>query len=297
MARKPHMDAFGASSLIGFAVVLAFGQVVAKVSNEGMNPVFFAGVRSAGAMLCIAAWMLWRRIPIRVDPGTGWAGLLIGLCFSVEFLGLFTALDLTTVSRASLMFYSMPVWLTVIAHFILPGERISPLKAVGLGLAFSGVGWAILDRPANGAEASLLGDICGIIGAFGWAGITLCARMTAMSRVRPEVQLMWQVAISAPVLLLAAPLFGPLIRDLQPIHLWGLAFHTVILVSAGFILWLWLLSIYPASSVASFSFLSPVFSVIFGWALLGEALNLTIIGALVLVSGGVLLINLRPRAA
>ncbi|MBS8229074.1 EamA/RhaT family transporter, partial [Vannielia litorea] len=34
----------------------------------------------------------------------------MGLCFSLEFVMLFIALDLTTVARSALMFYTMPVW-------------------------------------------------------------------------------------------------------------------------------------------------------------------------------------------
>lgn len=297
MARKDHMDAFGATSLIGFSALLAFNQVVIKLVNTGLQPVFFVGLRSLGAVFCIWLWMRLRGRQVRIAPGTAWAGLLIGLVFSGEFLSLFMALDLTTVSRTSVIFYSMPVWLALAAHFLLPGERITPLKATGLTLAFAGVAWAILDRGgAAGGQASLAGDLFALAAAFGWAGITLCARATALNRVAPEMQLMWQVAVSAPILLLAAPLFGPLVRDLQPIHLWGLAFQIVVIVSFGFNFWLWLLSIYPAAGVASFSFLSPVFGVGFGWWLLDEHVGASIWGALVLVAIGLVLINRKPRA-
>ena len=43
------------------------------------------------------------------------------------FLFLFLALDLTAVSRASVIFYSMPVWFAIMAHFGLPSERITVL--------------------------------------------------------------------------------------------------------------------------------------------------------------------------
>jgi len=49
-----------------------------------------------------------------------------------------------------------------------------------------------------------------------------------------------------------------------------------------------------ASSVASFSFLSPVLGVALGWLLLGEHVGPQILLALVLVCAGLILIN-RPR--
>ena len=295
MERRDHIDPLGAAALIAIALLLAFNQVVVKVVNEGLQPAFFAGIRSAGAAVLVWGWIRFRGRRLDFPAGTIRPGILIGVIFAVEFLGLFTALDLTTVTRTSVIFYSMPVWLALAAHFLLPGERIYPLKALGLLLAFAGVTWAIIDRGAGtGGRASWLGDIAALVGAVGWAGIVLMARASPLARVRPEMQNFWQLAVSAPILLLAAPFFGPFIRDLQPVHLWGVAFQIVIIVSAGFLFWLWLLTIYPASGVASFSFLSPIFGVALGWLLLGEEVGPSILISGGLVALGILLIN-RPR--
>ncbi|WP_456388418.1 DMT family transporter [Profundibacter sp.] len=292
MERKPNIDAFGAASLIGFSVLLGFNQVVIKVVNGGLQPVFFAGLRSLGVIFCVWLWIRLHGRRLDFKPGTIKAGILMGVVFSFEFLCLFMALDLTSVTRTTVIFYSMPVWLAVAAHFLMPGERITRIKAAGLMMAFAGVAYAIISRGAGG-EGSLTGDMFALGAAIGWAGIALVARATRLSEVRPEMQVFWQVLVSAPILLLVAPLFGPLIRDLEPIHLWGLGFQIVVIVSAGFIFWLWLLSVYPASSVASFSFLTPIFGVFMGWAMLGEQISPALIFSLVLVAGGIVLIN-RP---
>ena len=291
MERKDHIDAFGAVSLIGFAIFLAFNQVVIKVTNGGLQPVFFAGLRSFGAIFCMYAWMRFRGIPLRFDS-LG-PGLLVGTIFAAEFVCLFLALDLTTVSRSAVIFYSMPVWMVIGAHFLL-GERITGGKALGLLTAFAGVALAIFSRPDDGT-ASLIGDLCALGAALGWAGSALGVRATRLRDDSPEMQLFWQVLVSAPLLLLAAPFFGPLLRELEAIHLWGLAFQIVLVVSGGFIFWLWLLSLYPAGSVASFSFLSPVFGVLLGWILLDEEIGFSILSSLVLVAIGLILINRRPR--
>jgi drug/metabolite transporter (DMT)-like permease len=293
MERKDRIDAFGAISLTGFSVFLAFNQIIIKLVNQGLQPVFFAGLRSAIAVLCLWVWMTWRGRPPRLRREMAVPGIAIGVAFAAEFLCLFTALDLTTVTRTSIILYSMPVWLTLAAHFVLPGERISPRKALGLALAFAGVAWAILDRGEGPGRASLIGDLCALGAAFGWAGMTLIARGTRLREIRPEMQLFWQVLISAPLMIAAAPFFGPLIRDLQPIHLAGLAFQGVVVVAAGFLFWLWLLSIYPAAGVASFSFLTPIFGVTLGWALLGEHVGPTLGASALLVAVGIILIN-RP---
>lgn len=294
MNTKRDMDAAGASALILFALLLAFNQVVIKVVNEGLQPVFFSGMRSLGGAICVAFWMRLRGLSFAL-PKTAlpWA-LAIGVIFTAEFIGLFIALDLTTVTRTSVIFYSMPLWLAVAGHFLLPGESLHRTKVIGLLIAFVGVAWAIIDRGAGTAgEASLVGDFAALVGAWGWAAVALIVRATPLNQVRPEMQNLCQLSVSAPLLLLLAPLFGPLIRDLQPIHFWGLGFQIIAVVSFGFMFWIWLLSIYRAAEVAAFSFLSPIFGILLGWLLLGEEVGASILISGALVAIGLVLIN-RP---
>ncbi len=287
------MDAFGAAALIAFALHLAFNQVVIKVTNGGFNPVFAAGVRSAGAVIVLILWMRLRAISLKVPRAAMPAGVLSGCLFALEFTCLFTALDFTTVSRASVIFYSMPVWLAIASHFLIPSDRLTGVRGIGLVLAMGGVALALLDR--SDSTASLTGDLLALTSAVCWAGIALCVKITPLSTVPPAQQLMFQVVVSAPLLLIASLAFGDLIRDLQPIHIAGMLFQIIAVASLGFLAWFWLMSIYPASSVASFSFLSPVFAVILGWLLLGEDVSAKVWVALVLVAAGIYLINRRPR--
>ena len=295
MDPKDRLDAFGVGSLILISAVLGFNQVVIKVGNEGIQPVFMAALRSVLAMACLALWMRFRGIPLLAAPGTLGIGAAMGVLFAGEFIFLFMALDLTSVTRVSVIFYSMPVWMALGGHLLIPGERLTGLKGAGLLTAFAGVVLAILTRGTTGGSASLAGDLCALGAALAWAGIGLIVKGSPIRSERPETQLFLQVAVSAPILLIAAPFFGPLIRDLAPIHIWGLGFQAVILVSATFLFWFWLLSIYPAAQVAAFSFLAPVFGVFFGWALLGEAVGPFILAALALVAFGLWLMN-RPAA-
>ncbi|MEM8813896.1 MAG: DMT family transporter, partial [Pseudomonadota bacterium] len=215
---------------------------------------------------------------------------------AVEFLILFVALDYTTVSRASVFFYTMPFWVAVGAHFMIPGERLTPMRILGLTLAIAGVAWALLadDAPATGL--AFYGDIACLVAAVFWAGIALLARTTALSRSTPVMQLLYQLSVSSVVLLPAALLFGPLVRDLTPTILGIFSFQVLVVISVGFLTWFWILSIYPASDMASFGFLAPIFGVLFGWLLLNETVTLAVVGGLTLVSIGIVLINRKPKS-
>jgi drug/metabolite transporter (DMT)-like permease len=295
MERKTDMDAIGAVALSVFAVHLAFNQVVIKVTGGGFSPVFAAGIRSTGAVLVLLLWMYMRGVSFRI-PREVWPWAVVsGMLFAFEFLCLYNALDLTTVSRSSVIFYSMPLWLALASTVLLPDERLTRRKVLGLALAFSGVVVALSDR--SGGHVSWTGDLLALFSALSWAGIVLVVRVTPLADVPPEQQLISQVAVSAPILLLLAPLFGPFLRDLQPIHFAGMAFQIIGVASLGFLAWFWLMKRYPANSVASFSFISPVASVLLGWVLLGEQIAPSIWLALGLVAVGITLINRRPRSA
>ncbi|WP_299297709.1 DMT family transporter [uncultured Tateyamaria sp.] len=291
MNRKSNVDLIGAVALTAFALNFGLNQVVVKVSNGGFQPVFMAALRSIGGAVILLAWMRLRGISWHLPGASRSGGIIAGLLFAAEFILLFNALDLTTVARASILFYSMPIWLALAAHFVLPGERLSGARLIGLALAMSGVVLAVADR--SGAEGHLMGDVLSLLAAMCWAGIALCVRITPLSDVPAEQQLLWQLVISVPVLLAASLLFGPLIRDLQPVHLAGLAYQILAIASFGFLAWFWLMKIYPASGVASFSFLSPVFAVLLGWLILGEEIGLSTWSALTFVAIGLILINRR----
>ena len=131
------------------------------------------------------------------------------------------------------------------------------------------------------------------MGAWGWAGTAFLARKTRLRDAGPEAQLFWMVLISAPILLAAAPFFGPLIRNIEPIHWFWLVFQAGVIVAGVFITWLWLLSVYPASTVASFSFLTPLFAIVLGYFIFDEALSFGLIMAAGFVAAGIALINRR----
>ncbi len=293
MQSRQDMDARGTAALIAIFVILAVNQVVIKLTNQGLQPVFAAGVRSAGAVVVLWFWMRFRGQRVDFARGTIGAGILVGCVFALEFLALFLALDLTTVARTSVIFYSMPVWMALTAHFLLPGERLTPPRSLGLALAFAGVVWAILDRAGLGGEASLAGDLAALVAAFGWMGVSLAARLTAISRQTPEMQMFWQVLVSAPLLLGLAPLFGPFVRDFTIQTAGMMGFQIVVVASGVFLAWFWLLTRYKASQVAAFAFLSPIFGVGVGWLWLGETVTTSLLAKLALVAVGIVLINRR----
>ena len=283
------MDIKGVVWLLGFSFLMACNQVVIKLASGGLQPVFMASLRSFFALVVLGIWMWSQNIALLPKRHNFGSAAVMGFLFYFEFVLLFQALDWTTVSRASLLFYTMPIWLAISAHFVFPNERLSPKRTFGLIFAVVGVALAFVERPDEG-EANLIGDLMALVGAFGWAGIALCARATRISEEPAETVLFAQLLASGPLLLITALFFGPFTREIDIFDGLGLLFQ-VFVASYGFLVWFRLIAVYEAASVASFSFLSPVLSVGLGWLILSEDAGWTLIFALGFVTAGLILIN------
>ncbi|MCL4674629.1 MAG: DMT family transporter, partial [Pararhodobacter sp.] len=211
--------------------------------NQGLQPVFFAGARSVVAASAVTGWMLWRRIPMRFDL---WRpGLLMGLLFSAEFLFLFVALDHTNVVRASSLFYAMPIWLALAAHFLFPGERLTPVRFVGFLMGFGGVVLTFAARADVSTAGNIWGDLAALVAGMAWAVIVIVSRVTRMGTTHSETQLFWQLSVSAVVLCALAPLFaGPLVREFDGFQLLLFLIQALGVAAFGFVLWFWLLGRY-----------------------------------------------------
>ena len=289
--RKDRIDLAGAGWLVTFALLMGINQVFVKLVNAGLAPVFQAGLRSVCALVLVLIYALYTRRKLSISDGSLVPGLCCGALFAAEFMLTFSAFDYTSVARATMLFYTMPFWLACAAHFKIPGERLTPTRVLGLAMAVAGVAWALLRNDHPATEYALLGDLMCLVAAFCWAGIALLARTTALSKSSPEMQLVYQLAISAAIMLPLAPVFGGLVRDFTPLIGGLFAFQVLVVVSFGFLMWFRVLAVYPASDMASFGFLTPLFGVMFGWLILGETITLEFVGALALVCAGIVLVN------
>ncbi len=279
--------------LLVIMLALGLNQVGIKIVNEGIPPTLQAGLRSLAALPIILMLCLVRRTEIPFRREILIPGLLTGFCFAAEFALLFQALNWTSVARASIFFYTMPFWVACAAHFLIPGERLTFIRILGLVLAILGVTLALSNNTSTAGPYALAGDLMALLGAVGWAAIAIIARTTKFSTIKPEAQLFYQLIVSAGLLLILALLLDEGLSQPTVFHWSIFASQVLFVVCTCFLLWFWILSVYPASDMASFSFLAPVFGAVFAWLILDEQMTWSIILALGLVALGILLVNRR----
>jgi len=73
----------------------------------------------------------------------------------------------------------------------------------------------------------------------------------------------------------------------------SLVFQVVAVTAFSYLVWFWLIRNYPATRLASFTLLTPVFGLVLGAVLLGEPIAARLVIALVTVATGIVLVNRR----
>lgn len=277
--------------------VWGFNMVAMKVGAEGIPPVLQASLRSAVAALLLVAWCRCRGVDLG-DWRRGGAlgpGLAVGAVFGLEFLLLYTGLARTSASRAVVFLYTAPFFVAVGAHLLLPDDRLTPAKATGLGVAFLGLVLAFADGLlAPAGDGALLGDaMCLLAGAL-WAATTLMVKASALRTAPPALALLYQLAVSAPLLLLASVLLGEgFALAPTPLVVAAFLYQAAGVAGVSYLVWFGLIARHSTSRLSAFSVLTPVFGVLAGVALLGERVGPLFGVAVALVAAGLWLVN-RP---
>lgn len=289
------MDGLASTTLVVVCFLWGLNQVAMKVGNAGIQPVFQAGLRSLLACILVVGWCWFRGIPLFQRDGTLAGGIAVGALFSLEFVLLFIGFDKTSVSHGIILLYSAPLVVAAGAHFLLPGEKLTGIRALGLALSFAGVVIALSDRGVLPSADALTGDVLCLLAGVLWGATTLTVRLTRIAAASAEKTLVYQLAVSAILLLPLAPLFGPLLRPgLDGIVVAAFAYQTIIVVATSYVVWFWLLARYPAAQLSAFTFLTPLFGVFLGWLLLSEPISAWLLAALVLVGLGIHMVSRKP---
>jgi drug/metabolite transporter (DMT)-like permease len=141
----------------------------------------------------------------------------------------------------------------------------------------------------------LIGDVMMLAAAALWGATTVLVKASKLARIDPAKTLAYQLGVSGVLLTPFALALGEEgIFDPTPLVVASLTFQIVIVAAASYLVWFALIRIYPASTLSAFTFLTPLFALLFGAALLGERVSAALVVSLALVAFGIWLVN-RPR--
>ena len=230
-----------------------------------------------------------------LPPGLRRDGLIIGIFFGLDFLFLYWGLAFTNASRAVIFLYTQVFWVALGAHFLVKGDRLTWLKSTGLVLAFAGVLAVFLVRPQHLSADYWIGDLMSLAAALCWAASTVYLKMMTQ-RPGPAIShfqtLFAQLAWSLPLLALASALLEwgrPVNLDLVVSA--SLFYQSVVVAAFSYVLWFWMIHRFRVTGLICFTFLTPMFGVILGAAVLGEVVAPLVWLGMALVGLGIYLVN------
>jgi drug/metabolite transporter (DMT)-like permease len=294
--RKAHLDTLAITLLVVCCAFWGFQQILIKSTVAEVPPMWQASIRMVGATGLLWAWCAARGVPLFQRDGTLRAGVLAGLLFAGEFCGIYLGLMHTSASRLTVFLYTSPFVVAILLPRVVPGERLRRVQWIGLVVAFLAVAVAFSEGFLHSSPAvgQWRGDLLGLAAGMFWGLTTLTIRATTLSSASAEKTLFYQLAVTAVV----APVLSLALGERWGVDYsamaWGsVALQTVIGAFASYLAWMWMLRHYPATQMSTFTFLTPVFALVFGVVLLGEPLTPQLVVALVGVAVGIVLVSRR----
>ena len=188
-----------------FVLLLALlwgGNVVAiKIGLRGIPPLAAAGIRFGIALPLIALWARIRNVSLKPRSGEVIPFLVVGLIFTIQIAILNTGTQLTLAGRATVILHTYPVFVAFLAHFIIPGDRMSWYRLIGVICAFAGIVAVFWEKLWIGTGGSIIGDSLCLGSGFLLGLLTVLIKRYVQTIEAPRL-LVWQMIIGVPLFFL-----------------------------------------------------------------------------------------------
>lgn len=275
----------------GLVTCWGFSFVMSKIALQDVTPVWIAAIRLVigACILAIAAALAGKPLPRapRQLAGYVWLGFIGN---AAPFLAITWAMQFIASGVAGLLMGTIPLFVILLAHFALPGERLTLPRSAGFILGFIGI--IVLVGPEKLTALSLhgkelIGEAAVVLGCLMYGLNAISAKRLALSG-GPAVAAA-VLGAGAMMALLAASLSAPP-PDWTAIHLTpALALFGLGLFPTGLATVMWFKAVERTSPTftALSNYLVPVFSLVAGHLLLDEPIGWNILVALLLILGGI----------
>jgi drug/metabolite transporter (DMT)-like permease len=290
-----HVDLRAAALVTLMAFLWAGNPIAIKISLADAPPIRQAWMRFIFGGLTVLAWAWITRTPLRVERREIRPLLILGLIFTIQIGLLNLGVKFTSAAHVAILLNAYPIYTVLLAHYFVPGDRLTGWRGVGVVLAYAGV-VLLFSKEFSLRSAYRLGDLL-ISGSACLLGVRTVYLNRAVQRIEPVKLLLAQVAFGIPCYLVWSTAF----EAAEPSRwTWGLLasllYQGVVVAGFNFILNLHLLKKYKPGGLASYFLATPVFGVFQSWLVLGEALSARLLLAAGLVVAGITLASRRPEA-
>jgi drug/metabolite transporter (DMT)-like permease len=271
-----------------------------KLGLEDLPPFTFAGIRFVIACTILFSLVAVRRLSL---PSTRSDWLLLAstgiLAFCINYGLLFWGEQYISSGLAALLQATIPVFGLVIAHFYLPGERMTLPRVIGIVMGLAGVAVIFSNQLSVAGPRALAGSAALVVGSASAAYSNVLVKARGKN-LDPAIIAAGQMLFGLiPLLLIGIPLEGNPLR----FHWTGMAvaalFYLAIVGSVvAFLLYYWLVQNMDVTNTMLIALVTPVVAVTLGVLVLNEELNWrTLVGGAMIMLGISLVVLRRKKEA
>ena len=291
-----NQDLSFAVGLVTIFLCAIFGSnaVAIKLAFSGLGVFTTAAIRFSIAALAIFVWAKVSGQTIGLKKGQLHQVLILSVLFAIQLSMFYFGLSKSNASRGTLIVNLLPFWVLFLAHFFIPGDRITGRKFLGILLGFGGV--AFMFAETKGMAAGFRAAELMILSAtFIWACSVIYLKRI-IAGFSPFQITLYSMIFSVPIFFIEALLWdAPMVTHWDSKIIGALLYQSLVTAAFGFVAWNTLLQKYGAVALHSFIFIMPIAGVALGGLVLGEPITAKILIALVLIVAGILVVHLKPR--
>lgn len=284
------LDLKGAALALLLAALWGANPVAIKLGLSDVAPLQMALLRFAVSALVITVYALGRGRPdvLVIRPGEARPIWSLGLLFVLQIALMNVGLERTTAAHGVIVLNSYAIHTVVLAHFMIPGDRLTLRKAAGVLVAYGGVA-ILFARGFTVSDGTLLGDLGVALSALLLGERTVYIAKT-VQRVDPVRLMLYQSAIGSVGFLL----IRLVVESGRPIR-WTAAligsifFQGAIIGGFNFVMNARLLRIYRPSALAAVALTTPIWGVLLAALIGGEGLAPELVLSALLVVTGIAL--------
>jgi drug/metabolite transporter (DMT)-like permease len=283
------IDAPGAALALLLSILWGANPVAIKVGLEDAPPIRLAWMRFLVGGIVIVAWggATGRLRGIRIARGEWRPLLVLGLLFAAQIASMNVGTALTSAAHSAVLLNLYAVHTVVLAHFLIPGDRLTLRSATGVAVAYSGIVFLFKHQASAGAP-TLVGDVIMFV-----SSLILAERTIYLARVVRQMDhvklLLAQAVIGTALFLLTSLLLERAPTHWTPRLAGSIAYQGVVIAGFNFVVNLWLLERYRPSILATFFLTQPIFGVIAAALVTGDPLTTDLFVASAAVAVGIAL--------
>ena len=267
-----------------------------KLGLRDLPPLTFAGIRFIIATLILFALISVRGVPLPRKT-RDWIFLAVTgvLSFSLNYGLVFWGEQYISSGLAALLQSMLPLFGLIIAHFYLPGERMTVPRIAGVVLGVLGVAVIFSNQLQVSGARALWGSAALVLSAFCAAYANVLVKTYGLN-LQPSVLAAGQMLFGlVPLLLIGIPLEGnPLNYHWTPVAVISLFYLAIVGTVIAFLLYYWLIHNMDVTKTMLIALVTPVVAVILGMLVLKETLEWrTLAGGLMIISGIALIVRVK----